>query len=133
MEPKTQVSNLINCLTNDEDLRQELWVYYLNGNPIESFPDYLNKLQLQYADDFKLKKAIHQIIQNPLSDNVLEFLDNFTDFERSIICLSMLDLTIERISAIKGISEVRIRQTIANIRYNSIWEKYYGIKKEPIR
>lgn len=133
MDLKTQASNLINCLTNDEDFRQELWVYHLDGNPIESLPDYLNKLKLERSDDFKLKKAIHQIIQNPLSDNVLEFLDNFTDFERSIICLSMLDLTIERIASIKGISEVRIRQTIANIRYNSIWEKYYGIKKESIR
>lgn len=54
---------------------------------------------------------------------------NFTDYERTIICLLMLGLDVSQISEQKGISEVRIRQSIATIRYNKAWS-IYGIKEE---
>jgi hypothetical protein len=126
-----QVSSLINYLTNDEDLRQELWVHYLSGNPVESFSTQLNKLHFEYSQDAQLKKNIWFLIKNPPQDNLIKFLENFTEFERSIICLIMLDLSPKKISEAKGISEVRIRQVISTIRYNSIWSRY-GIKEELI-
>ena len=45
----------------------------------------------------------------------------------------MLGLEVDKISVIKGISEVRIRQSIATIRYNSVWEDIYGTKEKPNR
>lgn len=129
MSSLEQVSNLINCLTNDEDLQQELWLYYLEGNTVESFSAHLQELKVEFLDDYKLKKAIWHLVQNPISDDLSTVLENFSDFECSIVCCLMLGMPISQISAIKGISEVRIRQTISSIRYNSSWEKYHGIKK----
>ena len=133
MKPLEQVSCLINSLTNDEDLRQELWVHYLNGNPPDSFSRQLEKIRIEYSDDLELKQSLWNILTNPPSEKFTKVLSHFTDFERSILCFLMLGLTIEAISSVKGICEVRIRQSIANIRYNGIWEKAYGIKEKPIR
>jgi hypothetical protein len=133
VESTNQVSCLINSLTNDEDLRQELWVHYLSGHSTNSFDIYLEKIKFEYCDDIELKEAIWALIKNPPSDALLGILDNFTDFERSIICLLMLGLDVDKISAAKGISEVRIRQSIATIRYNNVWKEKYGIKEKPDR
>jgi|ERR1035437_4136867 hypothetical protein len=125
-----RVSNLINCLTNDEDKRQDLWVHYLSGCPLDSLGSHLKQTQLEYTDDVVLRKAIWGLLQNPISEELSSFLSiNFTDYERSILCMLMLDLDVSRISNIKGISEVRIRQSIASIRYNRAWS-IYGIKNE---
>jgi hypothetical protein len=133
VEPTTLVSNLINCITTDEDFRQELWVHYLSGNNIETFSSHLEKIKIEYSDDEKLKQAIHQMLQNPPSDNFMLFLDNFSDFERSIICLLILGIDVTDISKLKSISEVRIRQAITSLRYNTIWSKPNGIKNETYR
>ena len=39
------ITREINRLTNDDDLRQELWVYFLEGNSPFSFKEYLEILQ----------------------------------------------------------------------------------------
>lgn len=134
MGPTDQVSNLINCLTNDEDLRQDLWVCYLSGTPLESFESRLERIKVEYSDDIELRKSIWQLIKNPPSQVLSETLEkNFTDYERSIICCLMLGLEVSKISNIKGISEVRIRQSIATIRYNSCWEVMYGTEEKSNR
>lgn len=124
MKPTDQVSNLINCLTNDDDLRQDLWVHYLSGNTVDTFSMHLEKLHTEYAEDEQLKAAIWNLITNPPSEKLQSVLIHFTDFERSIICLLMLGLTPDNISSVKGISQVRIRQSISSIRYNRIWSQY---------
>jgi hypothetical protein len=122
-----QVSGLINKLTNDEDMRQDLWVSYLSGTPIESFESRLECIKVEYSDDTELQKSIWSLIQNPPSEELSYILDlNFTDFERNIIFCLIIGLSANEISNLKGISEVRIRQSIATIRYNAIWEVTYG-------
>jgi hypothetical protein len=37
----------INRLTKDEDLQQDLWLYFLSGNSPFTFEEYLNKLKLK--------------------------------------------------------------------------------------
>ncbi len=134
MGPTDPVSNLINCLTNDEDLRQDLWVCYLSGTPVESFESRLERLKVEYSDDIELRESIWQLIKNPPSESLSTTLEkNFTDYERSIICCLMLGLEVSKISYIKGISEVRIRQSIATIRYNSCWEVIYGTEEKSNR
>lgn len=124
------VGHLINHLTKDEDMRQDLWVHYLSGNPINSLPTYLENKVNECSDEYSIKNAAWQLITNPPSDEFMQLLDSFTDFEKSIICNLMLGLTVERISQKRGICEVRLRQTISAIRYNPIWENYYGIKNQ---
>lgn len=125
MRPTGEVNSLINCLTNNEDERQDLWVHYLSGHPVDSLSVHLKQVQLEYSDDKELRKAIWSLIQDPISEELSNFLAlNFTDYERSIICFLMLGLNVEKISGVKGISQVRIRQSIATIRYNKAWSKY---------
>lgn len=133
MRPTEEVSSLINCLTSNEDLRQELWVHYLEGNPVDSFTLHLQKITLEYSEDVRLREAIWQFFSNPPSPKLNSVIEEFNDFERSIIFLLMIGQSVSQISAIKGINEVRIRQTISSIRYNSAWDKYYGTEKEPNR
>jgi hypothetical protein len=125
VEPTDKVNSLINCLTNDEDLRQDLWVCYLSGTPVESFESRLERIKVEHSEDLQLQKAIWHLIKNPPSQELSTILEqNFTDYERSIICCLMLGLKVEKISNIKGISQVRIRQTLQAIRYNDIWNEY---------
>lgn len=134
MKPLELVSNLINCLSNDDDIRQDLWVAYLSGTPVESLDARLSRIQNEYREDLELQKAIWDLINNPVSDELHTLIEtNFTDYERSIICCLMLGLNAGKISDVKGISEVRIRQSIATIRYNKCWEEAYGTKEKPDR
>lgn len=130
MRPVTEVSNLINCLTNSEDARQDLWVHYLSGTPIEALSSRLKEIQIEYSDDTELRKAVWQLLRHPISEELSNFLqENFTDYERSIICFMALGLDLSKIADIKGISEVRIRQSIAAIRYNSCWSEFEKLHK----
>lgn len=130
MKPTIEVSSIINSITDNEDARQDLWVHYLSGTPAERLNSYLNDTQLEYSDDLELRESIWQLMQDPLSEELQSFLEiNFSDYERTIICLLMLGLDTGKISAVKGVSEVRIRQSIAAIRYNTSWSTIHGIKK----
>lgn len=112
-------------------MRQDLWVSYLSGTPVESFESRLERIKVEYSDDAHLREAIWELIKNPISEELSNILQaNFSDYERGIICLLMLGLNVSEISDTKGISEVRIRQSIATIRYNSCWEVMYGIKEK---
>lgn len=124
MRPIAEVSNLIVCLTKDEDLQQELWVHYLSGSSVDGFSDYLNKLKIKNLEDSKFRENLWDMLSNPIDEQTSNFLDNFTHFEKSIICLSVLGLSTKQISEIKGISEVRIKQSFETIRYNECWSKY---------
>jgi len=127
--PTETVSNLINCLTNNEDQRQDLWVHYLSGNPSTSLASYLNKINKEFSIDTEIQELLWQTFKAPLTDKFNELLTNFSEIEQSVLCLLVLGLSISKISSYKGISEVRIRQLIAVVRYNAIWEEIYGIKE----
>lgn len=131
METKQTVGHLINCLTQNEDLRQELWVHYLSGNTVDSFVSHLKEISTDYSEDETIRANIWHLINNPPSDRFQNFLKTFSEFEQSILVLLALGMTTSQISAYKGISEVRIRQTISSIRYNISWEQFYGIKEKP--
>lgn len=133
MDRMEAVGTLINCLTENEDQRQDLWVHYLSGNPVDSFVSHLEKLSLEYSDDLQVKYAVWNLIQNPPSEKFELFLNGFSEFEKSILCCLMLGFTIEQIAQHRGISQVRIRQTVSNIRYNTMWEQYNGLKETPDR
>jgi hypothetical protein len=129
-----EVSNLINCLSNDEDTRQDLWVHYLSGNTVESFNARLKRIKIEHNVEVELQNAIWQLLENPISEELSNLIkNNFTDYERSILCCLMLGLDSSKISEIKGISQVRIKQTLATIRYNKCWEEAYGTKEKSDR
>lgn len=47
-----QIAREINYLTNDEDLRQDLWVFFLEGNSPFSFKDYLKEISNNNVNSF---------------------------------------------------------------------------------
>lgn len=124
-----QVSNLINCLTNDEDKRQELWAYYLSGNAPSTLASYLEKINKEYSLDSELQSYLWFVIKNPPSDKFYELLSHFSEVEQSIVALLALGCTVAHISRYKGISEIRIRHVISIIRENGCWEELYGVQE----
>jgi hypothetical protein len=129
VSPTDKVSNLINCLTNDEDKRQNLWVHYLSGNPPSSLASYLITIDKDFTLDLKVQDALWRACSDPNADNFQELLVNFSETERSVLCLLALGLAVSEISCYKGISEVRIRQLISVVRYNKCWEETYGTEE----
>lgn len=118
------IASLINSLTNDEDKRQQLWVYYLSSNDALSLPAHLKTLQ----EEEKLQKdldTLWALIASKPAFKVLNILDSFTDLERSIIALLMLGLDLDTISKYKLISPVRLKQVIMCIKNNSNWNKLW--------
>lgn len=134
MIPLNHISNLINRLSNNEDTRQDLWVYYLSGTPVESLDTLLVKIEAENSFEVELQEAIWNLIENPPSEELSTIIEtNFSEYERSIIFCLMLGLNSSKISNLKGISQVRIKQSIATIRYNTCWEEAYGTKEKSDR
>lgn len=123
-----EVRQLINCLTNDEDARQELWVHYLSGNSVDSFVSRLDEIAQDCSQDDKVKANLWNLFTNPPGERFYALLNNFSQFEQSVICLLMLGLTLSEISGYKGLSEIRIKQVVHSIKSNKCWEALYGIK-----
>ena len=127
VKPLETVNNIINFLSNDEDVRQDLWVSYLSGSPKESLETCLVNIKTEHEQHVAFQNALWNFIKNPPSEKLSNIIqNNFTEYERSIIFLLMLGFSSTQISNIKGISEVRIEQSLATIRYNSVWEEIYG-------
>lgn len=126
MKTVTEVGKIIEGLTENEDLRQDLWLRFLSGNPVDSLSVELARPSIEDDQDPIVRHAMWRMLKQPLSESLLRVIDNLSEFERSIVFMLMLGLTPEKISKYKGISEVRIRQAISAIRYNKSWTKYYG-------
>lgn len=129
MSPIEQVSQLINCLTKDEDQRQDLWVHYLSGHSPSTLASHLSKLKKEFSNDADLQHLLWDVFNNPPSDKFKELLANFSEIEQSIVCLLALGLSISELSQYKSISEVRIRHIIQVIRYNEVWKEIYGVEE----
>jgi hypothetical protein len=123
------VNNLINCLTNNEDERQELWVHYLSGNAPSTFTSHLKKINTLFSADTEIQEQLWTAFKTPPSDKFQELLSRFSDIEQSVVCLLALGLTVSQISGYKTIAEIRIKQVISIIRENDCWEELYGIKE----
>lgn len=91
--------------------------------------DSIDFLPPNFLDEDRVKRTLWDLLKNPPSDGFSELLTYFSDYERSIMFCLMVGLSISEISSYKGISEVRIRQTITAIRYNSSWEEVYGTQE----
>ena len=126
MSPTDKVNQLINCLTKDEDRRQDLWMYYLSGNEETALSSHLDKLTKEFDADSQLQELLWVVFKNPPSDKFRVLLGNFSEIEQSVVCLLALGLTISQLSKYKGISEIRIRHVISIVKENDCWEEIYG-------
>jgi hypothetical protein len=129
VSPADLVSSQINRLTNDDDLRQELWVFYLEGHPPESFASHLEKLSIESDIEREVQARLWYVLKNPPTDKFCQLLSQLSEVERSVACLLALGLTVSQLSKYKGISEIRIRQVISVMRDNDCWEQLYAEEK----
>ncbi len=133
MKLDPQLLQTINSLTNDDDLRQELWVYHLSGNPQETLPSHLELISFRAREPERFRESIHNLMLNPPSTLLSEIIATFTPLEQSVICLLVIGYNISDIANHKGITEVRIRQLISVVRANPKWEELfkevYGAQK----
>lgn len=118
-----EIGNIIESLTKDEDLRQDLWLQHISGNQVDIS---LSQLSIDDDQDPMLRQAMWRLIKQPPSDNLMKVLENLSDFERKIVFMLMLGISTEKIAKYRGTSEVRIKQAISAIRYNKSWIRYYG-------
>lgn len=120
-EEHKEIQKIINSLTDDEDHRQSLWIHYLEGNSPNSFVDHLQQVALHDKLFNKIRSGILFLRCNPPPERFMEFISNFSDFERSIMFLLMLDFSLTDISEYKTISIIRLHQIIATISSNDAW------------
>ena len=119
----TTTTILINELTQDEDKRQDLWLYVLSGNSDLSLERYLCAL--------KMDEQFYGLIKDKISDarwsfgdfeQFGSFLEQFSEFEQSVIMMMYLGLTILEMSECLDISMMRVRQVIRTIKDHPAWK-----------
>jgi hypothetical protein len=107
-----KIYNLIELLTIDEDLKQDLWVKYLSGCPSHCLPDTLCDL---IRDGISSNRCYNEY-WNDVESLVL-FCSQIKDLPRhqqNIMLLLYTGFTVELISEHKGISLVRIQQAVSS-------------------
>ena len=124
MKHWAKIHKTINRLTKDKDLRQDLWVAYLSGNADSDLTDSLCRAQLENELQSKIREKLSYFLQDPdQGKQMTDILDNFSDFEQSIICLIYLGFDANKIALYKSYSLTRVRQAIRTIEDNSIWSE----------
>lgn len=125
---QSQIFQAINGLTNDDDQRQELWCYYLSGAHSSVLQKRLDNINRDNETYDRLQKAIWLTYKNPPSQELLDFLNNFSELERSIMFLLLVGLSVDEVSKYKDISIIRVQQIVAAIRNNQAWENEWLLK-----
>lgn len=100
---------LINSLTLDEDLRQDLWVAYLDGTPNNALPLLLSSLVSYQYIETTFKQQIQAVINHPLPDI---YLSPLTNVQRIVVCLLMLGCEPSVIGSYLGIMEVKVAEIL---------------------
>jgi hypothetical protein len=120
---KDLVTTLINCLTSNLDIRQELWVHYLSGQPITALIELAQKLK-SLEDNRIFMELNLESFKVGDSDKLLELMSHFTEYDQSIMSLIVIGFSIYEIAVYKGTSVIRIIQTLNAIKYNPYWIEY---------
>jgi hypothetical protein len=122
---------VISCLTSNEDDRQDLWVSYLSGTPLDALTVKLETNRQESEENSLLETAAYQIMSELNNSDLIALISKFSILEQSIMLYLAYGLSPEAISRYKRISYIRIQQIISTIRSNSSWESYLdGIKEK---
>jgi hypothetical protein len=125
MRSKKQVEKLINSLTRNEDIRQDLWVDYLTGADMPSLLFKATQHKLKYDSRNYDSAFIAQLLHNPPKE---EFIEKFTDYERELMCLFALGYNIGEVCVHLGINQVRVEHLLSSIRSKKAWDNIWHSK-----
>lgn len=120
-------SRMINSLTLDEDLRQDLWIAYLSGTPISHLHKEILKIILKYDVQSK-DSAAYELF---CSDIPLELLDLLSPMEKTTMFLLYLGYNIGEISVTLGESRVVVLELISSIKQHKTWEMLEWHSRDP--
>lgn len=112
-----KVSQLINSLTLNEDLRQDLWVAYLSGTPISQL--HTKAFQKIIQNDILSKDiAAYELANSDISSKLLGILSSA---EKHVVFLLYLGYNIGEISVTLGKSRVTIIELVSSIKQKIAW------------
>ena len=123
MNPHNQTMELINNLTSNEDMRQDLWVIYLSDKSTD-LVDSLKRLYDENRLDNKVQRELWRIAMTQPTEYLVTFLNNFSDFEQSFMILLMLGQSLEDIAQQRDMSILRVQQVLTAIRNSNAWEQF---------
>ena len=117
------VKNLIDQLTDDEDLRQDLWVHFLSGSNTSTFIYQLEVLQIHNAIINHLQDQLVVFTTQPMTAQFEIALHSMSAVEQQILYLLLLGLVPVEIAKYKNISVVKIYQAVLSICSSPTWKK----------
>lgn len=121
----TLVLELINSLTEDEDLRQELWVHYLSDRAYSSLENRLEFLQIYQKVNCDNQYLLETFTTHPLSEVCDAAIAVLEPVERHVVYLLVLGLSPDEIAKYKGIGEIRVNQVITSIQASPTWMQLF--------
>ena len=116
-----RIKSLIDSLTDDDDLRQELWVHFLSGSNSSTFSNHLEILRLHYDIIQNFQHRVEIFARNVVSNGIEIVLQSFAPVEIQIIYFLILGLTPVNIAEYNCISLAKVNQAILIISKNPIW------------
>lgn len=118
-EELQKIQSLIDSLTTDEDMRQELWLLFLSGHSPASLPESIHRIAWEQRIAEQISIVAFQIMNyNHTLTGILNFL---SPLERSIVILMAAGVSMDMISQYKGISHIRLRQLLFSIQKAPSW------------
>ena len=118
---KKRVEKLINSLTHDEDIRQDLWVDYLTGTDMYTLVFKAFQHKIKYNSQSENCPFIRDLLYNPPKE---EFIEKFTENERELMCLFALGYNIGEVCVHLGITLVGVEHLLSSIRSKEAWDRY---------
>lgn len=119
---KKQVNEFINGLTANEDFRQDLWVNYLTYNNLDTLKTRARQLELEEMLCEKSIDLINEFGAQNVFTKYPDLVNNFTQFEQTVIFLLLVGFSVQDISDYKNISIIRVKQAIHTIKQSKIWD-----------
>ncbi|NBU97151.1 MAG: hypothetical protein EBS19_02870 [Spirochaetia bacterium] len=126
-QKQKEIKNKIDTTTDDLDIRQSIWIEYLETDN-QDIDFICKKLILQKKATEEIEEKIKKIANSEKSDNLIELLESFTEFEQSVLSLLFVGISINSVAKYKMIKPMRIVQIINCISSSSAWREYFAEK-----
>lgn len=118
MDSEKKIYQLIQDITNDEDHRQELYLYYLSTNSEESIDIRLSQIEKRHNIEDKIQIDDKTLMNIANMDYIV---DNFSDIENMVLCMIMLGMSVDDMALYMSVNINKINSIILSIKNNDIW------------
>lgn len=122
-EMKIKIDNL----TEDLDIRQGLWIEYLETD-CDDIESICKKLITQKQMIEQIEKNIIKMINSKDSEYFVDILQSFTEFEQDVLSLLVIGIPINSVAKYKMIKQMRIIQIISCISSSPVWGEHFAKK-----